>query len=137
MTARAFVDTNILLYASSSDPAEAAKTALAVKVMERHDLGLSVQVLQEFYVNATRKGKSPLTPATAETIVERLLVYPVVSMTPALMGEAFAIVRRYGLSYWDAAIVAAAQALKAATLFSEDLQHGQRFGDLRVVNPFK
>lgn len=133
---RAFLDTNVLLYAVSSAPQEAHKRARARALLERNDWVLSVQVLQEFYVNAVRKLSRPLAPQAAESFIERLLVREPLAITADLLLAGTALSRRYRLSYWDGAIVAAAAVLRCHTLYTEDLQHGQSVAGVRIVNPF-
>lgn len=136
MTAAGFVDTNILLYAISSAPAEAEKTQRARALLRRDDLGLSTQVLQEFYVNATHKMKRPIAHRDAWDFIEVWSEFAVLPVTPDVIRTALSVRERFELAYWDAAIVAAAQHLRAGVLFSEDFQHGQRFGQVEVCNPF-
>ena len=133
-----FVDTNVLLYAVSTTPGEAAKAARARDVLEADDLGLSVQVLQEFYVQATRAGRSDrLSHEQAALLVESWLRFPVQESTVPLLRGALEIKRRHRLSYWDAAIVEAARLLECDTLLSEDLTHGRAYAGVKVVNPFR
>lgn len=136
MRADAFVDTNILLYAISTAPEEAAKRQRAREILAQPDWGLSIQVLQEFYVNATRSPNPAMRHEDAEAAIRQFLLRPVVDTHPALLLDALRLKARYPLSYWDAAIVAAALQLGAATLYSEDLQDGQIFEEMRVTNPF-
>ena len=132
-----FVDTNILLYAVSTAPAEAGKAGTARGLLEADDLALSVQVLQEFYVQATRAGRSGrLSHEQTALLVEAWLRFPVQETTVALLRGALEIRRRHRLSYWDAAIVEAARLLECRTLLSEDLAHGRTYAGVKVVNPF-
>jgi predicted nucleic acid-binding protein len=134
---RSFVDTNILLYATSSTPAEAAKRARAENLLERDDLALSVQVLQEFYTQATRPTRPQrLSPDLARAFIRVWLRFPVQSMTLGLFHNAMAIADANRLSYWDSAIIAAAAELGCTELLSEDMQHDRRIAGLRIVNPF-
>lgn len=136
MTVRAALDTNVLLYAISNEPSESQKRKIAETLMQQPDWGVSTQVLQEFYVNAT-KGKAPtMSRAEAEHAVEQFLDRDVIGMTPALLRQAMALHKRYQVSYWDAAVIASAKALGATTLYSEDLNHGQIYDGVRVENPF-
>ena len=133
-----FVDTNVLLHAVSTAPAEAAKAARARDILEADDLALSVQVLQEFYVQATRAGRSDrLSHEQAALLVESWLRFPVQESTVPLLRGALEIKRRHRLSYWDAAIVEAARLLDCETLLSEDLTHGRAYEGVKVVNPFR
>jgi predicted nucleic acid-binding protein len=136
MRADAFVDTNILLYAISTAPEEAAKKQRAREILSQPDWGLSIQVLQEFYVNATRPPQPAMQHEDAEASLRQLLLRPVADSNPALLLDALRLKARYQLSYWDAAIVAAALQLGTAILYSEDLQDGQVFEGMRVANPF-
>ena len=136
MKAEAFIDTNVLLYSLSRRPEELSKRDAARQLLQRRDLGLSVQVVQEFYVNATRKVHSTLSHQDAIEFVTTLKRFPWASSDAELFFEAVQIRDRYGFSYWDSAIVAAAKRLGCRRLFSEDFQHGQRIGDLEVIDPF-
>ena len=132
-----FVDTNILLYAASTAPEEQAKSRVAQSVLESDDLALSVQVLQEFYVQATRHGKrDKLTHEQAALLIESFLRFPAQEMTLPLFHAALAAKERFGISYWDAAIVEAARAQGCRTILTEDLNHGQDYDGIRAVNPF-
>jgi predicted nucleic acid-binding protein len=133
-----FVDTNILLYAASKDPRERSKSKAALAVLESDDLALSVQVLQEFYVQGTRSDrKDRLTHQQAVLLIDSFLRFPVQEMTVSLMGAAFATKERFHISYWDAAIIEAARAQGCRVLLSEDLNHGQDYDGVRVLDPFR
>jgi len=133
-----FVDTNVLLYAVSTAPAEGPKASAARRLLEADDLALSVQVLQEFYVQATRSSrKDRLTHEQAALLVEAWLRFPVQETTVPLMQAALETKRRHRISYWDAAVVEAARLLECDTLLSEDLAHGRSYDGVRVVNPFR
>jgi predicted nucleic acid-binding protein len=133
-----FVDTNVLLYAVSTAPGEAAKSRVARHILESDDLALSVQILQEFYVQATRAGrKDRLTHEQAALLVESWLRFPVQETTVPLLRAALETKRRHRLSYWDAAVVEAARLLECDTLLSEDLADGRDYDGVRVENPFR
>ena len=133
-----FVDTNVLLYAISTVPAEAPKALRARVLLRERDLALSVQVLQEFYVQATRAhARHTVSHAQAVVLMAAWQRFPVQDITVSVMSAALVARDRWGLSYWDAAIVEAARALGCRTLLTEDLQHGQDFGGVRALNPFK
>jgi predicted nucleic acid-binding protein len=136
MTADAFVDTNVLLYSVSANPQEADKRDAARRLLAGTGWGLSVQVLQEFYVNVVRPPVSAMTHADAVAAIRELLRRPTVATDASLVLEGLRLKERYQISYWDAAIIAAARALGALTLYSEDLSHGQDYDGVRVVNPF-
>jgi predicted nucleic acid-binding protein len=132
-----FVDTNVLLYAISSRPDEAEKAQRAAALLNEPDLALSVQVMQEFYVQSTRTTAfSPIGHDVAVAFLATLQRFPILATTPSLVHAAFAARRRWNLSYWDAAIVEASRASGCNVLCSEDLQHGQDFDGVRVINPF-
>jgi predicted nucleic acid-binding protein len=132
-----FVDTNILLYAVSRDPKEQDKADRANGILTARDVALSVQVLQEFYVQATRASRpDPLTHQQATGLVESFLRFPVLNLTTELMLAAAATHRRFGISYWDAAILEAARSLGCDLVLSEDLSDGQDYAGVRVQNPF-
>lgn len=133
-----FVDTNVLLYAISTARAERSKARIALDVLEAPDLALSVQVLQEFYVQATRRTKPDrLSHEQAVALVEAYSRYPVQQTTVALVQAAFVTKERFGVSYWDAAVIEAARALSCPTLLTEDLSDGQDYEGVRVQNPFQ
>jgi predicted nucleic acid-binding protein len=131
-----FLDSNVLLYAYSKAPRDAAKARIAREWLAREDWGLSVQVLQEFYVNALRP-PSDLGHEDAVAMVDEIAdSRPVSAVDVPLLRQALQVKLRYGVSYWDAAVIAAARRLGARLLVSEDLAHGQDYGGVRVLNPF-
>lgn len=133
-----FVDTNVLLYAVSTDPGEAAKATMARALLESTDLALSVQVLQEFYVQATRPTRQHrLTHDQASLLVEAWLRFPVQDTTAPIMLAAASTAHRSRISYWDAAVIEAARALGCATVLSEDLADGRDYDGVHVENPFR
>ncbi len=133
----AFYDTNVLLYAVDTHPSAREKQNRAVELLLRTDFGVSAQVLAEFFFNATRKLPTPLSGFNAREFIERLADdQPVVPVDAELVLSGIDVAQRYQLSYWDGAVVAAAQRLGVPTLYSEDLSHGQTYGGVRVLNPF-
>ena len=136
MSVECFLDTNILVYAVSALKEDAAKKSRALDLVQSADFGISLQVMQEFYVTVTRKIRKPLAPETAVALLEEYSLFPTVYTDYPLILSAIEISLRYGISYWDGAIVAAAEALKAPVLYTEDLSNGQQYGKIRVVNPF-
>lgn len=131
-----FLDTNVLVYAVSSAPSEQAKKQIALELVDREDFGLSAQVLQEFYVTAIRKIATPIPPDQALALIDELRRFPLVPTDYPLIVSGIECALRHGISYWDGAIVAAAERLGAAILFTEDLSHRQLYGTVRAVNPF-
>ena len=135
---RAFFDTNILVYLYDGDAPEKKRKAqdLLLKAAEAGQVLLSTQVLQEFYVSVTRKLAEPLPPEDAERAVRRFADFAVVQVDPSLIFAAIATSRQCRFSFWDALVVQAAIQGGAATLYTEDLHHGQAIGSLRILNPF-
>jgi len=133
-----FVDTNVLLYAE--DAAQARKHQAARAWMRelwlRRCGRVSTQVLNEFYVNATRKLNPPMPAGDARAEVRRLQRWQPWAPDQATVEAAWAVESRYGLHYWDALMVAAAQQQGCDLLLTEDLQHVQHIDKLRIVNPF-
>ena len=135
---RYFVDTNILIYAhdrSASAKHEQAR-ALIESLWENGNGCLSIQVLQEFYVNATRKINKPLNTETAKDIIASLGEWPTHSPTVGDVLAAIELQRRYSLSFWDAMILTSAAKLECNVLLSEDLSEGHDYDGVKVVNPF-
>jgi predicted nucleic acid-binding protein len=133
-----FVDTNILLYAISRDTAEQDKAERARSVLADRDLVLSAQVLQEFYVQATRVSRpDAITHDQAVRLIESFRRFPVQDITSAIVMAALDTRQRYHLSYWDAAIIEASLVMGCAEVLSEDLADGQDYAGVRVVNPFR
>ena len=139
MTDLVFVDSNILVYARDVDAGvKQMKAAAWMEHLWRKRTGrLSVQVLQEFYVNVTRKLKVPLTPDLARTEIRNLMAWNPVQIGGEVLESAFAIEDRYRISFWDSLIVAAAAIAGCSTILSEDLQHGQTLEGVRVTNPLR
>ena len=138
MSASHFLDTNILLYSISRAPDEAAKRERAIELLDDDSGGLSVQVLQEFFVQATRVTRpDPLSHETAISLIRTWMRFPVQETTVPLMTRAFDIKAKHGFSYWDSAIIAAAEALGCKVLYSEDMAHGRHVEGIVIVNPFR
>ncbi|MEM7426755.1 MAG: PIN domain-containing protein [Pseudomonadota bacterium] len=131
----AFLDTNILIYAAAGTRSDPERAEISRAIIADGDFGLSFQVLQEFYVNL-RKLPAPLADAEIDEWISNLLLFDCVSGDPQLFLEAVVVSRTYRISYWDGAIVAAANRLDVSTLFTEDLNNGQTYGQVRAVNPF-
>jgi predicted nucleic acid-binding protein len=132
-----FVDTNVLIYAASLDPAESDKRLRALDLLAQDELIVSIQVLQEFYVQSTRSSRrGALTHEEALSFIETLDRFSPVDMTLDVFRAALAIRERFGLSYWDGAILAAARISGCDIVYSEDMSHEQDYDGVRVVNPF-
>ncbi len=136
MTATCFIDTNVLLYAASNATEDQPKRQVARQVLSRPGIGFSAQVLQEFYAAAVAKQRLEITHDEAVAVLESLATFPVCPVTRELVLEAVSVKHRFGVSYWDAAIIAAAKQLGCQTIFTEDLNDGQDYDGVRVVNPF-
>ena len=136
MSVDCFLDTNIIVYAAAGRGAENAKRERALELIETREFGLSAQVLQEFFVTVVRKIEVPLTPVEALEWIEQFEVFPCLPIDAALVKIAAELSSRYRISYWDAAILAAAETLDAPVVYTEDLSHRQRYGPVQVINPF-
>jgi len=130
------LDSNVLVYAFSKVPRDTAKARIARDWIAREDWGVTVQVLQEFYVNAVRTPQELGHDDALAMIEEIASSRPVIAIDLPLMRHALQLKSRYGIAYWDAAVVAGAHRLGASVLVSEDLAHGQDYGGVRVLNPF-
>jgi predicted nucleic acid-binding protein len=137
MNVDCFLDTNVLVYAAMARFSAPGKYERARLVIADTNFGLSAQVLQEFFVKVTRGSDRPLSVADALVWLDRLIDRPCIAIDQELVIEAVAIAERYKIHYWDAAILAAATRLGAPILYTEDLNHGQIYGSIRVENPFR
>lgn len=134
---RVFVDTNILVYAhdrSAGQKHDRARSALNTLWTSGGGC-LSIQVLQEFYVDITRKVPRPLDPRQAAEVIADLANWNMHSPTAQDMLDAIRLQQRFDVSFWDAMILTSAQVLGCPVVWSEDMNDGQRFGDLQVRNP--
>ncbi|GAB4129083.1 MAG: PIN domain-containing protein [Acidobacteriota bacterium] len=136
MSVECFLDTNVLVYSVSGAAADGRKKERALELVLHADFGLSAQVLQEFYVTVTRKISKPLLPDEAVAFLDEYRHFPCLQTDYPLIVAGIETSLRFGLSYWDGTILAAADALGAKILYSEDFSHGQRYGTVVVVNPF-
>jgi predicted nucleic acid-binding protein len=133
-----FFDTNVLLYSVSTDPAEAAKRERVLLLLGRDDGALSVQVLQEFYFQATRPTRArPLPNDIAVDLVTGWTRFRVQEINLAILNSALEITAKHRFSYWDSAIIAAARALGCGELYTEDMSHGRVVEGVTLVNPFR
>ncbi len=121
---------------SSNAAAEQSRRVIALELLDRSDLAISAQVLAEYYSVATSKAKLNLTNEEAVILLEGLARFPVCPITRELVMDAIELRQRYNISYWDAAILVAAKRMNCDTVFSEDLNAGQVYDGVKVVNPF-
>ena len=137
MNGKTFVDTNILIYAHDVDAP--AKRDIANRLLDElwaeRTGALSVQVLQEFYVNVTRKITRPLSKTTARRVVEAYAIWAV-DVSSAEISNAFRIEDQARIGFWDALILACALKSGATKVLSEDLNAGQRIAGITIENPF-
>jgi predicted nucleic acid-binding protein len=138
VTGRAFVDTNVVVYAADESPAEQAKHDVAVELLTRdpESLVLSTQVLQEFYHVVTRRLEKPLDPQRAAAATRALTRLIVVGSDAELVLAAIETSRSAQLSIWDALIIEAARGAGCERVLSEDLGDGQTIRGVRIENPF-
>lgn len=138
MTARYFVDTNVLVYAHDRGAGRKHEIArdLVRGLWDERSAALSTQVLQELYVNVRRKAEKPVSRDEAAALISDYLAWEIVVNTERSVVEAIALEERHRISFWDALIVRAAQTAGASTLYSEDLSHGQNYGTVQVIDPF-
>ncbi|MGC2413830.1 MAG: PIN domain-containing protein [Stellaceae bacterium] len=133
-----FFDTNVLIYSISRDPAEATKRERAIELLARDDGALSIQVLQEFYAQATRVTRPHRLPHdVAVDLLTGWSRFRVQDMTLAILNAALEIRAAHRFSYWDSAIIAAARALGCAELYTEDMSHGREIEGVLIINPFR
>lgn len=137
MTAKFFVDTNILVYAASNADADKRRRELALELLDQSDLAISAQVMAEFYSVATSQTKLNMTHDEAILLLESLVSMPVCPITHDLVLAGAKLSNKYKISYWDAAILSAARIMGCNVVYSEDLNPGQDYDGVRVVNPFE
>jgi len=138
MTAKIYVDTNILVYAHDSTAGAKHQRAreILVDLWKSGQGCLSVQVLQEFYVTVTQKVACPMAPSRAANIIQELSAWRVHQPSSGDVLHAIAIQERCRISFWDAMILQSAIRMHCASIWSEDLNAGQLYDGIRLVNPF-
>jgi predicted nucleic acid-binding protein len=135
MTVECVLDTNVLVYAAARPGTDETKRGRARELIAQ-PFGLSGQILQEFFVTVTRKVKAPMRPIEALEWIEQFEEQPCVPIDVSLVKRGIESAERYKISYWDGAVIAAAETLRAEVLYTEDLNDGQLYGSIRVINPF-
>jgi predicted nucleic acid-binding protein len=138
MSDKVFLDSNVLVYAyDSSDRSKQAKAQELLERGIREDSAVvSAQVLGEFFIAVTRKIAHPMRASEAAEAVEILSAIRVIEVDRMLVNEAIGAHQRYGISYWDGLILAAAERAGCRRVLSEDLNAGQEYGRVAVENPF-
>jgi predicted nucleic acid-binding protein len=136
MNVEALLDTNVLLYALSKASEDALKRERARQLMATVNFGISLQVLQEFYHAVRRKARLGITEELADVLINALLERPLVISDLETFRRARTLTQEAGISYWDAAVLATAAQAGAPVLYSEDLNSGQVYAGVRVINPF-
>ncbi len=139
MSGSVFLDSNMLVYAyDKHDPKKQAKAqAILRDSIKDESAVLSTQVLGEFFVVVTRKIKEPLSLDDAEKIINILSVLPVEEIDLPLVKRAIDTQKRYGVSYWDSLILAAAERSGCGRVLTEDLNDSQQYNGVFIENPFK
>ena len=131
-----FVDTNILIYSLDLEPSQPEKTTIAQEILLGADIALSVQVLQEFYVQATHpRRRDAVSHDVAVRLIEKWQRFRIQDNTATVLQSALRLKERFQTSYWDAAILAAAKAARCQQILTEDVNHGQDYDGVVVVNP--
>jgi predicted nucleic acid-binding protein len=135
---KTFVDTSVLIYAHDVDAGakRGVASSLVRELWEARQAVISLQVLQEFYVNATRKIAKPISKAEARGLLDTYAAWTVVPMDPRDVRAATDIEDEFRLSFWDALIVTAALKANAEVLLSEDMHAKSRIRGLEIRNPF-
>jgi predicted nucleic acid-binding protein len=132
----AFVDSNDLIYAADESLPVPRNTAIARELLRQRGLVTSVQVLNEFIVNARKPTKLGLSDSQMAEWHDRLMLFDITSLTVDTYLSALTVHARYQISHWDSLIVASALQTGCETIYSENLNHGQDYGGVRVINPF-
>ncbi len=132
-----FIDTNVLIYAISPAPSASAKQRIALGILSAEELAVSVQVLQEFYFQTTRPNRqNRISHENALAFIQNIQYIRVQDLTLEVFREGVSISRRFKISYWDGAILAAAKISGCVEVYSEDLNHRQDYGGIFVIDPF-
>jgi predicted nucleic acid-binding protein len=137
LTKLVFLDINVLLYAALGKDDAFEKWTIARQILNQGLFATSGQVLAEFYSNAIRKGKQPLTKLEALEWVQQLALKPCQAVDNRLVEYAIRCSNAFQISYWDGAIIAAANRIGAEIVYTEDLNHNQNYDKVRAINPFR
>ncbi len=136
MPIECFLDTNVLVYAAATKKDDPRKADIAREIVATKLFGVSAQTLAEFYNAVVIRAAVPMPLAEVDHWIERLVAFPFTVVDAHLVRAGIFLSRRYQIGYYDAALLAAAERLGAPVFYSEDLSHNQRYGSVRVVNPF-
>lgn len=136
MPIECFLDTNVLVYAAAAKKHDPRKAAIARGIVATERFGVSAQTLAEFYNSVVTRAVVPMLIAEVDDWIERLATFPFTVVDENIVRAGIFLSRRYQIRYYDAALLAAAERLGAPVFYSEDLSHNQRYGSVRVVNPF-
>ena len=137
MKARVFLDTNVLIYAVAARERNPAEYAIARDIISNDDFEVSPLILGEFYSIARKAQHELMSAAQANTWIKEWEMHCNVYIDPPLINAAMFIRERFGTQFWDSAHIAAADRLGLKTLYSQDMSHGQKYGSVTVINPFK
>ena len=137
MRSECFLDTNILIYAATGKQDEPRKFAIADDLVTTRKFGASAQTLAEFYNVVSRLVEVPLSAPEIDAWITVLSERPFTALDSRLVRSGIILARRYNISYYDAALVAAAERLGAPIFYTEDLNHKQFYGSVQAVNPFR
>jgi predicted nucleic acid-binding protein len=132
-----FLDTNVLIYAATGRRDEPRKFAIADDIVTTRKFGASAQTVSEFYNVATRGVLAPLSPEEVDEWIDVLLGLPFTQLDARLVLSGVTLARQHRIRIFDATLLAAAERLGAPVFYSEDLNHGQLYGSVRVINPFR
>lgn len=126
----------MLIYAVAGKQNEARKHDIAIDLFRKAKFGVSGQILAEFAAVLDRKFRDVVDATSTDRWLEALSCFPLVPVDAALVQSGIVYARRYQITYYDAAVIAAAERLGAPVLYTEDLNHGQVYGAVKVINPF-
>jgi predicted nucleic acid-binding protein len=135
--AEVFVDTNLLLYAISTEQSEERKTLIARSVLQTMNWAWSSQIAGEFVrASTSAKKPHPISLAQAKTFIQTWTAFTMISVDEAIVIDAIDVAHRFQISYFDAQVIAAAKRLNCKRVYTEDLSHGQDYGGVSAFNPF-
>jgi predicted nucleic acid-binding protein len=137
MKSACVLDTNVLIYAIAGREDEPRKHSIAIDLFRNASFGVSGQVLAEFTSIVGRRFGDVVAPTLLDEWLEKLSEFPVIAVDAELVRAGLFLSRRYQITYYDGAILAAAERLGAPILYTEDLNHGQSYGPVKVINPFR